>query len=391
MTNLLNELSVSNPPTIGIIGGGQLGKMIAQEAKRMSLKVIILDPGNNCPASTICDKLIVADFKDEEKIYELANNSDLITYEIELANSSALKSLESNDYPIFPSPHTLKIIQNKFRQKTFLRKNNLPTTDFYKIDSNDDLLSCLEKFGLPIMLKASEDSYDGHGNLLISSANEIQNGLSYFLGKDIFSEKFVDFTNEISIIVARNKSGQTTSFPVAENIHRDNILDTTIVPARISSTSEENARKIAERVVNCLNDVGLFGIEMFVSKNDEILINEIAPRPHNSGHYTVEGCSVSQFEQHIRCILNMPLTRPELLRPVVMKNILGPTGLTGNYKVTGLTKLLSIPGVKIHLYGKKTTKPKRKLGHIIALANSVDEALKRANEAKNSIDIITDS
>lgn len=388
MCTLLDELSIHNPIKIGIIGGGQLGKMIAQEAKRMFLSITILDPNRNCPASTICDKLIVADFKDEEKIYKLAKNSDIITYEIELGNSKALKNLESKNYPIFPSPHSLHIIQNKFRQKIFFKENNLPVTEFTKISSQDDLSHAATQFGYPIMLKASEESYDGRGNYLIKSKDDIPIAYSYFQNRDIFTEKFVDFKMEISIMVARNKEGQIESFPIAENIHKNNILDTTIVPANISSKVQEDAKFIAEKVMNCLNDVGLFGIEMFVSKNDEVFINEIAPRPHNSGHYSIEGCSISQFEQHIRAILNLPLSKPELLRPTVMKNILGPNNFRGNYKFIGLSNLLSIPFTKIHIYGKQLTSPGRKLGHITCTGETLDEAKNRACEAINSIDIV---
>lgn len=385
---LLDELSIHTPIEIGIIGGGQLGKMLAQEAKRMFLKVNILDPNKNCPASTICDKLIVADFKDEEKIYELAEHSDIITYEIELANSKALKNLESKHYPIYPSPHSLHLIQNKFRQKTFLKQNQLPVTKFTKIYSQDDLSHAATKFGYPFFLKSSEESYDGRGNYLIKSKDDIPIAFNYFPNKEIFTEKFVDFKNEISIMVARNKEGQIESFPIAENIHKNNILDTTIVPANISSKVHDDAKLMAEKVMNCLNDIGIFGIEMFVSKSDEVFINEIAPRPHNSGHYSIEGCSISQFEQHIRAILNLPLSKPELLRPTVMKNILGPPNFRGNYKFIGISKLLSIPFTKIHIYGKQLTSPGRKLGHITCTGKTLDEVINRSIEAKNSIDII---
>ena len=387
MFSLLDELSISDPVKIGIIGGGQLGKMIAQAGKRMFLSINILDPNKNCPASTICDKLIIANFKDEEKIYELAKHSDLITYEIELANSSALKKLESQHYPIYPSPHSLYIIQNKFRQKNFFNQNNLPVTDFMKIISQKDLVNAAEKFGFPLMLKASEESYDGRGNYLIKSKEDIPIAFNYFKDREIFAEKFIDFKKEISIMVARNREGQIESFPIAENIHKNNILDTTIVPARISSQVQDKARHIAEMVMKCLNDIGIFGLEMFVSKNDQVFINEIAPRPHNSGHYSIEGCSISQFEQHIRAILNLPLIKPELLRPTVMKNILG-TNFKGNYKFVGLSKLLSIPSTKIHIYGKKQTSPGRKLGHITCTGKNLDEVLNRASKAKNSIDLV---
>jgi 5-(carboxyamino)imidazole ribonucleotide synthase len=390
MSALLDELSIHNQRKIGIIGGGQIGKMIAQEAKRMSLKVIILDPSKHCPASTLCDKLIVADFKNEDKIKELAQYSDVITYEIELANSKALKNLELQNYPIFPSPHSLYLIQNKFRQKTFLNENNLPVAKFKKIESSNDLLLLSKEFGYPFMLKACEDSYDGRGNYLVKAKDDIFPAHNYFENREIFAEKFVDFKKEISIMVARNKKGQIECFPIAENIHNNNVLETTIVPSTISLKIKEAAEIIAKKVVMDLNDIGIFGIEMFVSQNDEIFINEIAPRPHNSGHYSIEGCSISQFEQHIRAILNFPLAKPELLRPTVMKNILGPQNFSGNYKIRGLSHFFSIPSTKIHIYGKLVTRPDRKLGHVTCTGPTLDEAINRCSDAKNSLEIIED-
>lgn len=390
MSALLDELSLHNPIKIGIIGGGQIGKMIAQEAKRMSLKVVILDPSRDCPASTLCDRLIVADFKDENKIRDLAKSSDVITYEIELANSKALKTLELKNYPIFPSPHSLYLIQNKFRQKKFLKENNLPVPEFKKINSINDLLLVAKRFEYPLMLKACEDSYDGRGNYLIKCKEDISIAYNSFQNREMFAEKYVDFKTEISIMVARNKKGQIATFPIAENIHKNNVLDTTIVPANISPKINEAAEIIAQNVVTCLNDIGIFGIELFVSNKDEIFINEIAPRPHNSGHYSIEGCSISQFEQHLRTILNFPLSKPELVRPTVMKNILGPPNFSGTYRIIGLSKLLSLPSTKIHLYGKRITSPGRKLGHITCTGRTLEEVIKRSSDAKNSIEIIVD-
>lgn len=390
MSALRDELSLHNPIKIGIIGGGQIGKMIAQEAKRMSLKVVILDPSSDCPASTLCDRLIVADFKDENKIRDLAKSSDVITYEIELANSKALKSLELNNYPIFPSPHSLYLIQNKFRQKKFLKENNLPVPEFKKINSINDLLLAAKSFEYPLMLKACEDSYDGRGNYLIKCKEDISIAYNSFQNREMFAEKYVDFKTEISIMVARNKKGQIATFPIAENIHKNNVLDTTIVPANISPKIKEAAEIIVKNVVTCLNDIGIFGIELFVSNKDEVFINEIAPRPHNSGHYSIEGCSISQFEQHLRTILNFPLSKPELVRPTVMKNILGPPNFSGTYRIIGLSKLLSLPSTKIHLYGKRITSPGRKLGHITCTGRTLEEVIKRSSDAKNSIEIIVD-
>jgi 5-(carboxyamino)imidazole ribonucleotide synthase len=379
---------ISYPPRIGIIGGGQLGKMIAHEARRMSFKVIVLDPTDGCPASRIADRQIVADFKDEKAILQLADESDVLTYEIELANSSALKRLEAKNYPVRPTPETLRIIQNKFRQKSFLRERGVAVPDFKLVGSQDGLRSAADEFGLPLMVKACEDSYDGRGNFLAKTRSHIPDAFRYFSEREIMAERFVPFTKEISVMVARNPQGQVESFPVAENIHKDNILDMTIVPARISRKVELKAKKLAEKAMNALQGAGIFGIEMFLTKSGNVLLNEIAPRPHNSGHYSNEACSISQFEQHLRAILDLPLEKPRLLCPAAMINILGPRGWEGEYRVTGLDRMASIPGVKLYIYGKHTSKPQRKMGHITATGSTVDEAMRRARRARTAIQIV---
>ncbi|MDQ5843312.1 MAG: 5-(carboxyamino)imidazole ribonucleotide synthase [Thermoproteota archaeon] len=380
-------LDIEKPICVGIIGGGQLGKMIAHEARRMSLRVIILDPTEGCPASSIADEQIVADFKNEEAIMQLAEKSDVLTYEIELANSGALKELEARTYPVRPAPETLHIIQNKFRQKSFLKRHKIEVADFERVMSKEHLSKLCDDFGYPVMLKACEDSYDGRGNFLIRSREEISNAFSYFSGNELMLEKFVPFTKEISIMVARNPSGEVESFPVAENIHKNGILDTSIVPARISEDVRLKAKQMAEMSMKVLKGAGIFGIEMFVTDKGELLINEIAPRPHNSGHYTNEACSVSQFEQHLRAVLDLPLSKPELLCPAVMVNILGNQHSTGSYAIKGLRELLSVPGIRLYVYGKKTSKPGRKLGHITATGGTIEEALKRAADARTRFEL----
>jgi 5-(carboxyamino)imidazole ribonucleotide synthase len=381
-------LAMDRPVCVGIIGGGQLGKMIAHEARRMSLKVIVLDPTEGCPASKIADEQIVADFKDENAIMKLAEKCDVMTYEIELANSAALKELEAKSYPVRPAPETLRTIQNKYRQKSFLKDCGIAVPDFALVCSEEHLKELCNKFGFPTMLKACEDSYDGRGNFLITSKSKVHEAFNYFSGRECMLEKFVPFTKEISIMVARNPSGQIESFPVAENIHENNILDTTIAPARISRKLELKAKKMAERTMEVLRGAGIFGIEMFVTKKGDVLVNEVAPRPHNSGHYTNEACSVSQFEQHLRAVLDLPLSKPELLSPAVMVNILGPENSNGPYAVKGLTRLLRVPGIKLYVYGKKTAKPRRKLGHVTATGRTVKEALARATKARKAVELV---
>jgi 5-(carboxyamino)imidazole ribonucleotide synthase len=390
LTSREMAISLENPIALGIIGGGQLGKMIAQEAKRMSLKVIVLDPSYDCPASVVSDDIIVADFKDESAIRKLAAMSDILTYEIELANSNALKELESKNYPVYPSPETLRLVQNKYRQKSFLKNNNISVPKFDLVRSQEHLEQLCEQYGLPAILKASEDSYDGRGNFLISSKDGVKQGLLTFEGRECMLEKFIPFVKEISVMTARNPSGQIESFPVAENIHVNNILDMTIAPARISEKVLAKAQEIAQKTLRTLKGAGIFGIEMFVLPDGDIVINEIAPRPHNSGHYSIEACSISQFEQHIRAVLDLPLSKPRLLTPAVMLNLLGPEDRSGPYKISGLKELFSISGLKLHVYGKKISKPRRKLGHITITSQTIDEAISKAEIARNIVKIIVD-
>jgi 5-(carboxyamino)imidazole ribonucleotide synthase len=380
-------LAIERPIRVGIIGGGQLGKMISHEAKRMSLKVIVLDPTEGCPASSIADEQIVADFKDENAIMQLAAKCDVLTYEIELANSVALKALELKRYPVRPAPETLHIVQNKFRQKSFLRQHKIDVADFEAVRSEDHLYQLCENFGFPVMLKACENSYDGRGNFIITSREQVSKAFNNFSKNELMVEKYVPFTKEISIMVARNPSGEVASFPVAENIHKNGILDTSIVPARINPKVELKAKRMAEMTMQVLKGAGIFGIEMFVTKEEDVLINEIAPRPHNSGHYTNEACSVSQFEQHLRAVLDLPLSKPELLCPAVMVNILGNEYFSGSYAMKGLRRVLSVPGVKLYVYGKMTSRPGRKLGHITATGRTVEEALMRAAKARNGFEL----
>ncbi|MER3407493.1 MAG: 5-(carboxyamino)imidazole ribonucleotide synthase [Nitrososphaera sp.] len=379
---------MSRPTCIGIIGGGQLGKMIAHEARRMSFKVIVLDPTEGCPAARIADEQIVADFKDEQAIMLLAQKCDVLTYEIELANSSALRQLEERNYPVRPAPESLRIIQNKYRQKSFLQEHGIAVTEFARVESEEHLRQLCEKFGLPAVLKATEDSYDGRGNYVIKTKADISKAYAYFAGSEMMLEKFIPFSKEVSVMVARNPSGQIESFPVVENVHTNSILDVTTAPARVSKSVEKKAMALAKKTMQVLHGAGIFGIEMFVTKRGDVMINEIAPRVHNSGHYTNEACSVSQFEQHLRAVLDLPLARPELLSPAAMINILGPEGFEGPYAVTGLERMMAVPGAALYIYGKKVSKPRRKLGHVTATGRTVSEALERARKARNAIKLV---
>jgi len=368
---------------LGIIGGGQLGMMIAEAAKKMPKeisKIIVVDPTENCPAAQVGAEQIVADFKDKDAIVDLANKSDIITYEIESGDSNVLKSVEKYA-EINPSPETLRIIQDKFLQKSFLQENNIPVPEFIEINEIDEVRKGLEKFGYPALLKARRDAYDGRGNYKIDSEDQIQKAFDYFKGQKLMLEKFVPFKMEVSVIAARNTKGQIKTFPLVENIHEENILRETIAPARVSSQVTEKAEKIASQTMDVLKGAGVFGIEMFVTQDDQIVINEIAPRVHNSGHHTLQSSETSQFEQHLRAILGLELGSTKLLHPTIMYNILGTKTFEGEYKP------LVIPDENLFLkmYGKKISKPMRKLGHFNLISTndeSIDVLLNKVESIK---------
>jgi 5-(carboxyamino)imidazole ribonucleotide synthase len=349
--------------TLGIIGGGQLGMMLTEAARKFPKQisqVIVLDPTKNCPAAQVGAKQIVADFKDEKAINELATSSDILTYEIESGDSDVLKSLKSKVL-INPSPETLKIIQDKLTQKTFLSQNQLPVADFVSVESLTDLKEKISQFGFPVLLKTRRDAYDGRGNFKINSEKDIMSAYEQFDGQPMMLEKFIDFNMEVSVIAARNTIGEIATYPVVENIHEENILRLTIAPARVSKKIAEKADKIAKKTMDVLQGAGVFGIEMFITKNEDILINEIAPRVHNSGHHTLQSSVTSQFEQHLRAVLGLKLGKTELLHTTIMYNILGPKDFKGRYKPI---ELPSQEGVFLKMYGKNYSKPNRKLGHI---------------------------
>jgi 5-(carboxyamino)imidazole ribonucleotide synthase len=375
---------------LGLIGGGQLGMMLTEAAKKMPehiSEVIVLDPTPNCPAAKVGAKQIVADFKDEGAIFELAEKSDIVTYEIESGNSEVLKKAESKT-TINPSPETLRIIQDKFLQKSFLAQNNILVTDFTEIRSLDDLKEKIKHFGYPALLKARRDAYDGRGNYKIKSQEDLEKAYNSFPGKSLMLEKFVDFKMEVSVIAARNTKGQIATYPVVENIHENNILQITIAPARVSEQVARQAEKIAHDTMDMLHGAGVFGIEMFVTKDDQVIINEIAPRVHNSGHHTLQSSKTSQFEQHLRAILGLELGSTTLVHPTIMYNILGTGEFSGKYKISDF----GAENLYLKMYGKEESKPQRKLGHfnLVDSTNTlgVDGLLKSLEAIKEHIKFI---
>ena len=377
---VLQKLFVVMSKVLGIIGGGQLGMMLTEAAQNMKdeiSKIIVLDPTENCPASQVGAEQIIADFKDENAIKKLSELSDIITYEIESGNSDVLKKLEANT-EINPSPDTLRIIQDKLLQKQFLKHNNIAIAEFAKIENKVELNQMIDKMGLPLLLKTRRDAYDGRGNYKINSKSEIDDALDLFSGKSLMVEKFVKFEKEVSVIAARNTKGEIITYPVVENIHENNILRTTIAPGRVSKNVKKQAEQIAEKTMEVLHGAGVFGIEMFVTHDDKVLINEIAPRVHNSGHHTLQSCNTSQFEQHLRAILGMNLGDSSIRHPTIMYNILGPKTFQGEYHV--LYK--KSENIHLKMYGKLESKPQRKIGHV----NIVDKENLGMDELFNKIE-----
>ena len=363
--------------------------MITEAARNLSdeiSEITVLDPTENCPAAQAGAKQIIGDFKDKDAIVKLAEQSDIITYEIESGNTDVLSNIKTE---IEPSPSTLSIIQDKLSQKKFLSKNGLPVSQFYEIVSLDDLYEKINELSLPVLLKARRDAYDGRGNFKITSPDEVEKAYRHFDGKSLMVEKFVNFKMEVSVIAIRNTKGEIATYPMVENIHEDNILKITIAPARVSDDVIRNAGEIAKKTMQVLNGAGVFGIEMFIDQNNKILINEIAPRVHNSGHHTLQSCKTSQFEQHLRAILGLDLGSTDLVHKTVMYNILGPDGFEGKYKPVQLEK----DGVYLKMYGKDVSKPQRKLGHFNVVdmndSKNTSELLGIADEVKNIVSIVS--
>jgi len=373
---------------LGIIGGGQLGMMLTEAAKKMPEEiadVIVLDPTINCPAAKAGAKQIVADFKNKNAIVELSLKSDLITYEIESGDSQVLESLKDSVL-INPSPQTLRTIQDKLIQKSFLKGNNIPVPEFLPIESLGDLKKKISSFGYPLLLKARRDAYDGRGNFRIEKESNVESAYKLFEGRHMMIEKWVDFKMEVSVIAARNTRGDIVTYPLVENIHKDNILEMTIAPARVEPKVAQEAENIARKTMEVLHGAGVFGIEMFVTQDNRVLVNEIAPRVHNSGHHTLESSETSQFKQHLLAILGLPLESTKLKHYAVMRNILGPKYFSGRYKPITLQPK---KGIFLKMYNKEESKPQRKLGHINVIdiddKKDIKLLIKEAEEARNSI------
>jgi 5-(carboxyamino)imidazole ribonucleotide synthase len=368
--NLYNKVVLPGH-TIGIIGGGQLGRMMALSAREMGYRIAVLDPTEDSPCGQIADEKIIASYDDMDAIKELANKSDVITYEFENIDSAALSWLCANAY-VPQGKKLLEISQDRINEKRAIQIAGVQVAPYAEIYSINDIYDSIKMLGLPAVLKTSRGGYDGKGQVVIHKEQEIEAAAKLLEHGSCVLEKWVPFKKEISVIVTRNMNSETTVFPVAENVHINNILHQTIVPARISKAAEETAIQYAKKLADAFNLIGTLAVEMFLTEDDTIYINEIAPRPHNSGHYSIEACQTSQFEQHIRAVCNLPLGNTELLKPAVMVNLLG------EHQSRMLEKLSEVKDWKIHFYGKKEPKLKRKMGHVNLLRESVETALEEA-------------
>ena len=368
--------------TIGIIGGGQLGRMLAIAARQMDYKTVVLDPDSNCPAGQVADRVIRSEYSDLKASSELAALADVVTYEFENVDADSVSSAEKHK-PVRPSSTVLRTTQNRLHEKKALLEAGIPVVNFRKVDSLKDLEDAASVLGYPMVLKTATEGYDGKGQSIIHGEHDLAISYDQLNARNVelIVEQFVSFKAEVSTICARTADGMTATFDPSENIHRNHILDTSIVPARIDESVAGKARIVATNIAEKLDVIGLIAVEMFVTQENDILVNELAPRPHNSGHYTMDGCDTSQFEQLVRVLAGMPITLPKLHSPTVMVNLLGEiwedTGGNPDWQ-----RALEMPGVSLHLYGKSAARVGRKMGHINVVAETVEEALYIAAEAR---------
>ena len=363
----LSEL-IEQGKTIGIIGGGQLGQMLTFAAKQAGMRVVILDPNPNCSAAQAADSSIVAEYSDKKAIEELARRSDVLTYEFENVDLEALEDV--SDKVLIPQgTELLRITKDRLREKTFLKEHGLQVAPFAAVSCKEDLVSAIEEIGYPSVLKTCEGGYDGKSQLVFHTREDLKNADELLEQGRCILEGWVEFSMECSVMVARNMDGAISVFPVSENIHRNQILHESIVPARMSGELQSNAKKMAEKIADSLNLCGILGVEMFVGTDGRLYVNELAPRPHNSGHYSIEACNFSQFAVHNRAICNWPMPKIDLLSPVVMVNILGQ-------HVDGCRKLvLKKPQWHFHDYGKGEIRIDRKMGHVTILTDDIEKTL----------------
>jgi 5-(carboxyamino)imidazole ribonucleotide synthase len=373
---------------LGILGGGQLGKMIINEANKLDISCKIMDPNKEAPCSKLVDEFIVGDLMNFDDVYNFGITVEILTIEIENVNTDALERLQSEGIKVYPSSDTIKKIQDKSVQKQFYLDNNLPSSYFKKFENLDELLKELDE-GLckfPFIWKSARFGYDGKGVKLINSSQDLKDLPNI---KCIVEDK-VNIKKELSVIVARNKKNQEMFYPLVEmEFNSANLVDKVLCPAQVSADINKKAIQIALETSRAFNHIGLLAVELFLTENDEILINEVAPRPHNSGHHTIECCYTSQFEQHLRSILNLDLGDTSIKSPGIMLNLVGEENFNGKVQYLNINNALKTIGASIHLYGKKITKPFRKMGHITIVNKDINKAKELAENLRKSIKVIS--
>ncbi|MEN8726477.1 MAG: 5-(carboxyamino)imidazole ribonucleotide synthase [Sulfurovum sp.] len=379
------EKLVTSSLKMGVIAGGQLGKMLIQEASKWDITTYVLDPDEGCSARNVTSVYVKGDFTDFDTVYEFGKLVDILTFELENVNIEALQKLKSEGLKIVPDPDILALIQDKGLQKEFYEKHAMPTSPFVCCENEEEIADAIQigKLAYPFVQKLRKGGYDGHGvSLIDSSEDTLLDGTSMI-------EQKVDIDKEIAVIAARNSAGEVRCFPAVEMTFNDqtNLVEEIFCPANITLEQAKTAETLSIDIIEKLDMVGLLAIEFFIDKKGQILINEVAPRPHNSGHHTIDSVVTSQLEQLLRAILDLPLGSTELTSASVMLNLLGEPGYEGPVYYEGFSECLAIDGVKIHLYGKKSTRPSRKMGHVTVLSNSVENAFKKANKVKNIIKV----
>ena len=374
---------------LGILGGGQLGKMMLYNTRKFDILTHVLDPSDEAPCKMSCNKFTKGDLMDFETVYNFGKQVDVLTFEIENVNVDALEKLEKEGVKVFPSSKNLRVIQNKAKQKLFYLDNNIPTSEFSRFAYASEIEDAVLNGGLefPFVWKSAQFGYDGNGVKVVRTLDDLK-GLP---AGECITEALIDFKNELAVIVARNPDGEIKTYPVVEmEFHPEaNQVEYVICPARIPEDITQKAQDVALKVSKAFNHVGLLAVEMFLTKNNEILINEVAPRPHNSGHQTIEASYTSQFEQHIRAILNLPLGKTESKVGGIMVNLVGAEGYTGDVLYENIADIMKMEGVTPHIYGKKQTRPFRKMGHVTIVNEDLNTARKIAEAVKSTIKVIS--
>lgn len=384
----MNKKDFSNIK-LGILGGGQLGKMLCQAASSWDIKTFILDPSVDCPAKDVCNSYVQGDFRDYESVCGFGKFSDLLTIEIEHVSAEALEKLEKDEIEVRPSSKILKIIQDKGLQKEFYEKNGLPTSRFTIVKNKSQIFEMLQnkKITYPFVQKLRRFGYDGRGVQLINNGKDFEN----LLDGECVVEDLVQIEKELSVIVAQNKIGDIKCFQPVEMVFNSdvNLVDYLISPANISDDLSDRAMELAVKTIKAFDLYGILAVEMFLDKNGQLLINEVAPRPHNSGHHTIESCVTSQYEQHIRSLYDLPLGETSIISPTVMLNLVGEPGYEGSARYEGFEECVKVDGAKFHIYGKKLTKPFRKMGHVTIMDSNIDTALEKAEFIKENLKVVS--